>query len=189
MGRPDRGVERLLAHQVGEDRAGLLACVGGDVDPLEEVAIGRVGVDLALGRRTRDRQGGQDLRRPVLEADDRRHLAETGEIGRLEVEHRHAVAVDPRIDVDDEIAAGRLGLHRGDPVGRLLLVQLDAEARRRLDDLGDRLVPGGVRGHDVAPPVSAGSEYASPASRREWHMPATDPPEPTVPAEPGAGST
>ena len=93
MGRPDGRRQRLLAHEIGEDGAGLLARVGADVDPLEEVAVGRVGVDLALGGRPGDRQGRQDLRRAVLEADDRRHLAEAGEILGLEVEHGDTVAV------------------------------------------------------------------------------------------------
>src|SRR5664280_3077074 len=70
MAWPARGRKGLLANHVGQDRAGLLAGVGHDVDALEEVAVGREGVDLALGGRTGDRQRGQDLRRPILEADD-----------------------------------------------------------------------------------------------------------------------
>ena len=104
MGRPARGVERLLAHQIGQDRAGLLARVRLDVDALEEVAVGRERVDLALRRRARDRQRRQDLRRTVLEADDLRHLAEPRQVGRPEVEHRHPMAVDPALDVDHEFA-------------------------------------------------------------------------------------
>ncbi len=147
MRRSDRGGQRLLADQVGKDRARLLARVGADVDPLEEVAVGRVGVDLALRRRARDRQRGQDLRRPILEADDGRHLAEAREVLRLEVEHRDPVAVDAAVDVDDELTATGLGLHRGDPLLGLRLVELDPQSRRRFDDLGDRLVTIRVRCH------------------------------------------
>ena len=48
------------------------------------------------------------------------------------------MAVDAGVDVDDELAAARLGLHRGDPFGRFALVELHPEPRRRFDDAGDR---------------------------------------------------
>ena len=87
MAWPARGRQGLFADHVGQDRAGFFAGVGHDVDPLEEVAVGREGVDLALGGRTRDRQRRQNLGRPILEADDLGHVAEAGEVGRLEVQH------------------------------------------------------------------------------------------------------
>ncbi len=140
MGRPGRGVEGLLAHEIGEDGARLLAGVRTDVDTLEEVAVGWIRVDLALGRRPGDRQRGHDLRRPVLEADDRGHLAEPREVLRLEVEHRDPMAVDAAVDVDDEVTAARLGLHRRDPFRGLVLVEFHPEPSGRRDDPRDRVV-------------------------------------------------
>ena len=147
MGRPGSRFQRLLANEIGEDGARLLAGVGADMDPLEEVAVGRVGVDLALRGRPGDRQGRQDLWRTVREAHDLRHLPETGEILRLEVEHRDSMAVHAAFDVDDQLATAGLGLHGRDPLGCLALVQLHAEPSRRLDDPGDRLVSGRRRRH------------------------------------------
>ena len=44
------------------------------------------------------------------------------------------MAEDAAVDVHDDVAAGRLDLERGDPLGRLRLVQLHAQPLRRLDD-------------------------------------------------------
>ena len=119
--------EGLLANHVGQDRAGFFSRTCLDVDALEEVAIGRERVDLALGGGAGYRERGEHFGRPILEADDLAHLAEAGEIGRREVEHGNAMAVDAGVDVDDEIAAQCLGLHGRHPILGLLLVELDAE--------------------------------------------------------------
>ena len=59
------------------------------------------------------------------------------------------MAVDPALDIDHEFPATRLGLHRGDPLGGFVLVELDPDARRRRDDPGDRLVLGDLRRHPM----------------------------------------
>jgi hypothetical protein len=110
------------------------------VDALEEVGIARVLLDLRLGRRARQRQRRGHLRRAVLEADESPDLPEALQLPRLEVEHRHAVAVDARGDVDHDVGVGRgVGLHGGQPAPRLLLVHLDAEPPGRVDQPLDRI--------------------------------------------------
>src|SRR6185369_8238622 len=85
--------------------------------------------------------------------DDERHLTETGQVLGLEVEHRDAMPVDARIDVDHQLAAASLGLHRGDPFGGFGLVELDPEPGGRFDDLRDGFVAG-LGCHGSPPPAA-----------------------------------
>ena len=96
--------------------------------------------------------GGRSSKPTIL-----RHLAEAGEVRRGEVEHRDAVAVDAGVDVDDEVAAARLGLHGRDPVLGLLLVELDAQALRPTRRPG--------RSRRLARPRSTGACFPVPAGR------------------------
>ena len=59
--RADAGREGLLAHLASQDRARLVPSWGGDVDPLEVVAVAGEGLDLALGRGAGDRKGSEEL--------------------------------------------------------------------------------------------------------------------------------
>ena len=68
----------VLAHQPGEDRARLLPGVGLDVEPLEEVAVSGVGLDLRLRGRAGQRERPLD---DALRAADLDQLAAAGGTG------------------------------------------------------------------------------------------------------------
>ena len=124
---PDHRRQRLLAHQVAQDRAGLVAAARRDVDALEVVAVARDSSGSCSGPPSRRGPGAVATARPVLEADDLADRPEPGEVRGREVEHRDPVAVHAAVDVDHDVAADGLRLHRGDPVGGLL----SRPARRR----------------------------------------------------------
>ncbi len=97
------------------------------MDALEEVGVGRIGVDPTLRAGAGQREGGLHAGL-VLEADDRRDALEPFEILRRKVEHRSSMAEDAGVDIDDDIATGRLGRHRLDPDSRFAGVDLDAQS-------------------------------------------------------------
>ena len=135
---PRRVAVTLSRMTVGEQVARRLAGRGADVDALEEVGIGGEPMDAALRRRARQRQRREDVGRPILEADDPRHAPEADDAGVVDIGHRHPMAIDPGVDVDDEGAAG-LARHRRDPGSCLIRVELHPEVTRRGQDRGDRV--------------------------------------------------
>ena len=135
---PHGGRQRLLAHEVTEDRqassrVSALMWIRSKKSPSAGKAL-----TLLWAAEPEMDERRRHLRRAILEADDRRHLAEAGEVLRLEVEHRDAVPVDAGVDIHDELASARLGRHRGDPLGGGSLVDLDAETGGRFNDPRDR---------------------------------------------------
>jgi len=131
------GGDRLLAHHLGQNPAGLLACGGNDVHPLEVVAVARVALDLRLGGRAGERQSSLHLAGLIAELHQLADLAEVGQVLGAEIEHRDLVAKDPGAGVDDDIPAGLGGGHRREPLEGFRLVELDAEAAGGFDDSGN----------------------------------------------------
>ena len=61
------------------------------------------------------------------------------------------MAKDTGVDVDHDVAAQVLRLHRRDPLARLAGVDLDPRPTRGIDDTPDRVALFGGPCHDVAP--------------------------------------
>ncbi len=112
----------------------MLARVGEDVDPLEEVGVAGVGLDLRLSRRSGQRQGRLDLAGDVLKFDQLADLAEVFQLFRAEVQHGDLVAKGAGADIDRDLVGGgsRGG---GQPLDGVVFVQLHAEAFGGINDL------------------------------------------------------
>ena len=164
-GRPGEMRQHVIAHEPCHDAAGLLARGGLDVDALEEVGVARKALDLGLRRRARQREGA--LAALAGDLHDLADLAESFQVARAEVEHRGAMAEGAADLVVDDIVALALGGHRGQPFQALGLVDLDAEAPRGFDELGEF----GVVSASRAPLMCAQSEAcrASTSAFMAWN--------------------
>ena len=134
VGGPLQVRQGVIPHQLGEDPAGLLAGVGEDVEPLEVIGVAGIGLDLRLGRRTRQRQRTLGHALGTGDLDDLADLAEAGQVLRAEVQHRHLVTEGSAHFVDGELVVGAVAgvLDRLQPVRRAFLVDVDAESVGRL---------------------------------------------------------
>src|SRR4026209_1217266 len=97
------------------------------MNAFEEIKVRRKKLDPTLSSRSRQREGGRDVL-AVGNIDDGGNLAVALELLWAQVEHRRPVAEIAAIDVDDDVAALALGLHRVDPLERFSLVEFDAQA-------------------------------------------------------------
>ncbi len=145
VGVAGEGGQGLLPHHRRQPPAGVVPGRGLDVDALEVVAVPGVGLDLRLGRRTRQGQGGLHPR-GVLELHQAPDGAEVRQVRRAEVEHRDPVAEHPGGIVDHHLAAPGGG-HRRQPLQGIGLVELHAEAAGRGDDAVEVGLGGGVGAH------------------------------------------
>ena len=133
---PDTVASALARIDLAEPPAGRLAGRRLDVDALEVVAVARISLHLGLGRRTGQRKRGLDVVL-VCELDEIADRPEEGEIFRTEVEHGHAMAVYPGLDVDHHIRALLGQRYCGEPLHRLHLVEFDTEPACRGNDAVD----------------------------------------------------
>ena len=127
--RPALEGDGLVPHQAREDRARLVAAGRLDVEPLEEVGVTGVGLDLRLGGGAGE---GQRALGDALGAGHLDHLADPAEPGQVawaEVEHADAVAEDTVLLVDDDV--GRLDtlLHRSSPPASARCLRRPARCR------------------------------------------------------------
>ncbi len=138
VARPLEFIQRLVAHQIGQDAARLLPRSGLDIDALKIVTVARVALDHALRRAPGQADGGLDVGQ-VGQLDDVGDAAVAIERGLVKVEQRDLVAIDARLRVHLPLhRAG--GGHRRQPLDDVVFVYLDPQRLGRIDNLFDFLL-------------------------------------------------
>ena len=125
----------LAAHEVSHDAAGILAGGGNDVDPLKVIGVARVLLDLGLGSRAGQGQGGLHHAGLVGKFDDFTDAAEMFQVGFIEIQHGDLVAEDAGARVNADLLLV-FGIGNGvQPLDGFFLIQLNAQAVGGIKDL------------------------------------------------------
>ncbi len=124
----------FVQHDLTKNAARFFPGGGTYVHPFKEIGIARIGLDLGLGCRARQRQGRLDLTGNVLKLDQLADLAKVGQVLVTEIEHGDPVPEGPAVNIKDDLFVLGCG-HGSQPLESIGLVKLDTQSLRGLDDL------------------------------------------------------